>query len=241
VVDGAEWCQTFLDLHAPHSVRILDFPHAASYVDAIAQTEGPDGPLCDADRRGQLLHDLKHAGCTDVLAELGELVAATGAPGESRSQLAYLQKRVEQMEYAAFQREGWPIGSGSVESANKLVVEERMKGPGMHWAEANVNPMLALRNAMCSERWEEVWSEIEARQCQEARKRRLGRQRQRQACVGVEGCQRQAAPVPARATGPAAAPPATPAVRTEGVRPAATHPWRRPWSIRRQRQIASTP
>jgi hypothetical protein len=241
VVDGAEWCQTFLDLHAPLSVRILDFPHAASYVDAIAQTQGPDGPLCDAQRREQLLHDLKHAGGTDVLAELGEMVAAGQAAGESRSHLAYLEKRVEQMDYPAFQAQGWPIGSGSVESANKLVVEERMKGPGMHWAEANVNPMLALRNAMCSERWEEVWSEIETRQCQEERKRRQARQRQRQACARVEGSQPHAALAPARAAEPAAAPPATPAVRAEGARPAATHPWRRPWSIRRQRQIASTP
>jgi hypothetical protein len=31
-----------------------------------------------------------------------------------------------------------------VESANKLVVEDRLKGAGMHWADANVNPLLAL-------------------------------------------------------------------------------------------------
>jgi hypothetical protein len=30
VVDGAEWCQTFIDLHAPEATRILDFAHAAS-------------------------------------------------------------------------------------------------------------------------------------------------------------------------------------------------------------------
>jgi hypothetical protein len=35
------------------------------------------------------------------------------------------------MAYAAFGEQGYPIGSGSVESANKLVVESRMKGAGM--------------------------------------------------------------------------------------------------------------
>jgi len=45
VVDGAEWCQTFIDLHAPQAVRILDFPHAAEYIEAIGQTAGADGPL----------------------------------------------------------------------------------------------------------------------------------------------------------------------------------------------------
>jgi hypothetical protein len=33
--------------------------------------------------------------------------------------------------YANFRTQGYPIGSGSVESANKLVVQSRMKGAGM--------------------------------------------------------------------------------------------------------------
>ena len=44
-----------------------------------------------------------------------------------------------------------------VESANKLVVEARFKGSGMRWKRSNVNPMLALRNGVCNERWQETW------------------------------------------------------------------------------------
>ena len=36
-----------------------------------------------------------------------------------------------------------------------------MKGAGMHWAEQHVNSMLALRNVICSDRWQEDWSKIE--------------------------------------------------------------------------------
>jgi hypothetical protein len=46
--------------------------------------------------------------------------------------LAYLEKRREHIDYARFQALGYPIGSGSVESANKLVVEARLKGAGMY-------------------------------------------------------------------------------------------------------------
>jgi hypothetical protein len=81
--------------------------------------------------------------------------------------------------YPTFQAAGWPIGSGSVESANQLVVQERMKGPGMHWAEANVNGMLALRNAICNDRWDEVWRQIEVEQRRAACVRRRERQHQR--------------------------------------------------------------
>ena len=36
---------------------------------------------------------------------------------ELRNCLAYLEKREAQMQYPAFQAQGWPIGSGAVESA----------------------------------------------------------------------------------------------------------------------------
>lgn len=61
------------------------------------------------------------------------------------------------MQYPTYQQAGWPIGSGIVESANKLVVEARLKGAGKHWERAHVNLMLVLRNAVCNQRWQEVW------------------------------------------------------------------------------------
>jgi hypothetical protein len=132
-----------------------------------------------------------------------------------------------------------------VESANKLVVEERMKGPGMHWAEGNVNPMLALRNAICSDRWVEVWTQIEQEQRQQERARRLERQRQRrsaqrdaEARSTAEARPRQQREAPDGGGAAPVTPPERPAA--ESGRPAADHPWRKAWSIRRQREIAST-
>jgi hypothetical protein len=247
VVDGAEWCQTFIDLHAPQATRILDFAHAASYIDAIGQSEGACGALFSASERTSLCHDLKHSGGETVVERLRTRVAEAGSAGETLTQLAYLEKRVAQMDYPQFVAEQWPIGSGTVESANKLVVEERMKGAGMHWAEQNVNPMLALRNAICSDRWVEVWTQIEDEQRRAERAQRPQRQRQRR--VSPQGdagkCSvAQARPclehgrhdggTPIAARAPLEQPAA------ESGRPAADHPWRKAWSIRRQREIAST-
>jgi hypothetical protein len=63
------------------------------------------------------------------------------------------------MDYPAYRTAGWPIGSGSVESSHKLVVQARLKGPGMHWKPEHVNPMLALRLALLNGRWSESWQE----------------------------------------------------------------------------------
>jgi hypothetical protein len=69
----------------------------------------------------------------------------------------YLRKREQHMQYPLYQQLGWPIGSGSVESANKCVVQARLKGAGMRWERSHVNPMLALRTQVCHDRWEEAW------------------------------------------------------------------------------------
>jgi hypothetical protein len=59
-----------------------------------------------------------------------------------------------------------------VESGNKLVVEARLKGSGMHWSDSHVDGMLALRNVICSDRWKEEWPKIEVRLIQQTRLRR---------------------------------------------------------------------
>src|SRR6266478_5336264 len=83
-----------------------------------------------------------------------------------------LSKRLVQVQYAAFQSAGYPIGSGSTESANKVVVEARLKGSGMHWARAHVDPLVALRTVACINRWGETWPRIAARLRTDANQRR---------------------------------------------------------------------
>jgi hypothetical protein len=230
VVDGAEWCQHFIDLHQPDAVRILDFPHAAEYLSAIGQTIGAQGPLLTPSDLARLRHALKHDGPDGVLNELRELSAAHPNLPDVPKHLAYLEKRVEQMAYPQFVAQGWPIGSGMVESANKLVVEDRLKGAGMHWAEANVNPILALRNAVCNERWEEVWQVIEREQRGQVAERRQMRCRTRAAAQVAE------APV----TAPPPLPQARRLVRPLEAEVKLPHPWTRAWSIQRQRELASS-
>jgi len=78
----------------------------------------------------------------------------------ARYQTEFLTARLPMLCYADFQRQGLPIGSGAVESACKLVVEARLKGSGMHWARSHVTPMVALRAACCSHRWQQTWPAI---------------------------------------------------------------------------------
>ena len=190
VVDGAEWQQKFIDLHRPGAVRILDWCHAAEHLAKASQAAFGSGTAAASEWLGVQLHQLKHGEPEQTLRDLRALcqeldreLARKGVGGDGaeaakavRSSLEYLEKRKGQIRYAEFQAEGYPIGSGAVESANKLVVEGRLKGSGMHWAREHVNPMVALRTVVCGDRWEEVWPQISQRLRQKSGGQPAGRQ-----------------------------------------------------------------
>lgn len=172
IMDGAEWQQGFVDYHCPNAVRILDFPHAGEHISPIGEYLHGENPDANKQWLNDKLHQLKHEGPAGLLTEFRQLQAQHPDVEILSANLAYLEKREAHMQYPTFQAQGWPIGSGIVESGNKLVVEARLKGSGMHWADPNVNSMLALRNILCSDRWKEEWPKIEARLRSQAFQRR---------------------------------------------------------------------
>jgi hypothetical protein len=236
VNDGAVWAQDFVAYHRPDAVRILDWGHAAEYLGAIAGAcFGAGGEAAERWLAAQL-RELLEGDPGVVLGKLrglrDELALEVADPASQATLetvttgLRYLEQRREQIRYAEFRAAGYPIGSGSVESAHTVVVEARLKGAGMHWARHHVDPMLALRNAVCNDRWDEAWAQI----CAELRRRQRARLRAKR---------------PRRRA--AAAPPAPrPVLDPPAPRPrrrAATHPWRRygqALNAARRREVVST-
>ncbi|WP_201392265.1 ISKra4 family transposase [Ktedonobacter sp. SOSP1-52] len=157
VTDGADWCQAFIQRHRPDAVRILDFPHAVEHITHLLEAVKDAGMSIPSQMLERCLHVLKHRGPHPLLLMANHLGSDLIQQKGIQEHLDYLRKRESLMQYPAFRARGWPIGSGMVESANKLVVQARLKGSGMHWQRQHVNPMLALRNAVCNERWQEMW------------------------------------------------------------------------------------
>lgn len=171
VMDGAEWLQGFIDYHRADAERILDFAHAAEYVSAIGEAVRAAGFHLPRTWLEGVLHRLKHEGPERVLLHLSRLCQHCPTP-DVLKKWQYLLHRHSQMQYPRYQAAGWPIGSGMVESANKVVVEARLKGTGMHWKPETVNPMLALRNAVCNDRWDETWQTAQTFQFRLEKQRR---------------------------------------------------------------------
>ena len=125
VTDGAEWCQAFVDRYRPDAVRILDFPHAAEHLSALLEACGQTGARLPEQMLSRCLHVLKHRGPT-TLQRMAERLSPESLQQKGiEVHVEYLRKRVALMQYPRFRAQGWPIGSGMVESANKLVVQAR--------------------------------------------------------------------------------------------------------------------
>jgi hypothetical protein len=230
VQDGAEWLQGLTDYHRADAVRILDFAHASEYINDIGQAVQAAGGRLPSRWFQSVLHQLKHQGPARVLRHLSWL-AARYPSSLMQEKLTYLQKRETHMQYPMYQEAGWPIGSGIVESANKLVVEARLKGAGMRWGRQNVNAMLVLRNGVCNHEWKQTWeASVAHRQALRAQRRQATSQQRLERTVWflvVWGARVHRLSHPSAAT--------TPATMAEGfqkhptARPGSGYSWRKPF------------
>ena len=225
VQDGAEWIQGFVDLHAKNAIRILDFAHARGYLAEIAELVREAGTKLPADWLESQCHQLKHQGPTTVLQDIGLLLQKHPDVPDLQTKVNYLRKREQQMQYPLYQQLGWPLGSGSVESSHKSVIQARLKGAGMRWERSHVNPMLALRAQICHDRWEQAWVQTTEHCGQRRMHKRLSRHQMRRN-QALHKLQQLIVRMVLLASPllPKSAPPQPPSASS---RPAPNHPWRR--------------
>jgi hypothetical protein len=74
--------------------------------------------------------------------------------------LSSFEKNLARREYPEYLAEGWPIGSGVVQSACKTVVAQRLKGAGRRWGEEGAHALSHVRALYRSEQgqWQDFWN-----------------------------------------------------------------------------------
>lgn len=158
--DGGSGLEEFFEVNFPGCEIILDFYHAAEHVcEFVKLFTGGKREWCDL-LSAHWCHQLKHEGGQSLLKTL-ELLELSPWPEVEKGceeLLGYLRNHVHKMDYGRYQRLGWHIGSGSIESACKNVVG-RLKGPGMRWNLEGTQGMCHLRALYKSEptQWAAFW------------------------------------------------------------------------------------
>jgi hypothetical protein len=90
---------------------------------------------------------------------LGRLANITTPLGQANlSSLAqYFQTHERRMQYQEFREQGYPIGSGAVESGIKRF-KHRLSGPGRRWSRPAAERMVVIRAAIMTDNFDDRWS-----------------------------------------------------------------------------------
>ena len=153
VGDGAKWIWNMMKELFPktlfHSgiIEIIDWYHAVEKIGNIKEE------VLNGSEEGKKFYEE----CTEYLAQ-GNIEVIEQMLVQLRDKQISLEKREfidqrlkyfmnnkDKMRYSKYRENGLCIGSGAIESANKYVVQRRLKLAGMKWNEENANYMVHLR------------------------------------------------------------------------------------------------
>jgi hypothetical protein len=161
VNDGAIWIKRITDLNFRGITQVVDWKHAGDHLWAVGNALcGEQTPAAKqwTERHLDLLWD----GCVaQVVSNLDQLdLRQERYPALVREAPDYFRSNQERMRYDVFRAEGYPIGSGTVESAANTVVHHRLRRPGRGWQRHNGQAMLAALSELHSNRFDRAWRSI---------------------------------------------------------------------------------
>jgi hypothetical protein len=146
--DGAEWIWNVTTDLFPDSMQIVDWFHACQHLAQAASALYPDQPE-------QAKRWYEHAQTT--LFQAGARTIATQLDAADLPDHAhYFHTHQRRMHYQEFREQGYPIGSGTVESGIKQF-KARLAGPGMRWSRPAAQQMLILRAAVLDYSFNALW------------------------------------------------------------------------------------
>lgn len=164
--DGARWIWDSVEtliatvgISKRRVTQVVDWYHAVEVLGEVAdaRAQWPKG-----EREGWLKRakSALHAGDIPLLMGIFDEIAVGRRASAINKHREYFERNATRMTYASFKAKRLPIGSGSVESAIRRVVNMRMKGNGTFWLVENAEAMLLLRSYLKAGRFDDLidWS-----------------------------------------------------------------------------------
>lgn len=159
--DGAPWIWNMCKELFPDAVQILDFYHMSENTHKYAKSIYPEDEIARKIWVNKVLDGLK-SGKIEETIKLVEEKKLEKVPDGIVNLYNYITNNQERINYKFYKDNNYYIGSGAIESANKMVIQQRMKQSGMRWSINGGQYIAALRIKYESNRWDEVISNIYA-------------------------------------------------------------------------------
>lgn len=152
--DGAAWIRTMCEEVFPDAVQILDLFHLCEntqeYAKAIFhEKEEEYRPWAE-----KVVNWLKEGECEKGMVELKKYRRRRLKKGTVNLPV-YIENNWHKINYPEYQKQGFYVGSGAIESGNKVVLQKRLKLAGMRWEPETAQYLLTLRAKYESGLWKE--------------------------------------------------------------------------------------
>lgn len=155
--DGAVWIWNLVDEHFYTSHQLVDWYHATEHLANAAKIMHGEG--APAAKRWYRYWETKlYQGHVDQLVQALKRQAEQ-QPRQAEAlhkETGYFHNNRKRMNYLDLRSEGYPIGSGMVESAGKQY-KARFCGAGMRWSRKGADRLLPIRTAILSSRFDKMW------------------------------------------------------------------------------------
>ena len=156
--DGAVWINRITTANYPHIVYSIDWSHAHERLSNVAKAVFGEGTSQAQQWTCRQVELLWHGRVEEVVTALQVLPwEQVTCVEDLRNSPSYFETRKPYMHYACLRQEGYPIGSGTVESGINTVVHHRMKRQGRGWNRHHAQAMMAALGELHSNRFPLAW------------------------------------------------------------------------------------
>jgi len=152
IADGATWIRNLCADIFPDGIQILDLYHLKENIYSYGKYIFQDDPKQYIPWSEQVIDKIELGYVDEALTLIPEL--PDKAPAGVVNLRTYIENNKEKIDYPGYKAKGFFVGSGAIESANKIIVQRRLKQVGMRWGVKGAQSILTLRAKEESGLWE---------------------------------------------------------------------------------------
>jgi hypothetical protein len=149
--DGAAWIRNMGKELFPEAVQILDLYHLKENIYTYAKHKFSQNEKEYVPWAEDFIDKIEKGKADEALLLLPE---REKLPAGAVNLRTYINNNIDKIDYPAYKEKGYFVGSGAIESANKVIVQRRLKQAGMRWSVTGAQELLTLRTKVESRRWE---------------------------------------------------------------------------------------
>ncbi len=153
ISDGATWIRNACKEIFPDAIQILDKFHLEENLFSYARYKYGEDEKAYTKWVKTLMNYIergKKEKAVKMLEKEDYSKLSSGVPNV----LGYVKNNIDKIDYKSYKDKGYFVGSGAIESGNKVVLQRRCKQAGMRWSVSGAQYMLTLKSKWESNLWQ---------------------------------------------------------------------------------------